>query len=529
MINSNYYVLDSAKGTPTPRQTARAAQMLTQLLEARRLIDHEQLEPMVIRDTVPMCMQQYGRMFNTTRIPGHEIDTLEHFPSSVSRHVIVARHGSFYILKLYHSDGTVLSTLELESQLEWIKRDGNNRKDTVDARERALPALTALKRTAWAEARLRFFSSGKNQSSLSRIDTAMCFLVLDDMAPEGDTARANRAFHGLDGQLVWLDKSFSLIVFENGRYAINVEHSWADAPVIGHVMEIVTGHERNTGYAENGCNLRPPSAKQSQHKLKTPSLLEWELDGEEIGEVMDEAVSSAAALIGSLQLQVTTFREFGKGTIKRCKVSPDAFFQLALQMAYREDVGKFDLTYESSMTRLFRGGRTETVRSVTAESVAFVEAMRDPSATREQRLALMNKAADAHQELYRLAMTGGGVDRHLFALYVVSKGKSVQSAFLNEALGSSLWRLSTSQQPQGQASKLWDMRTEEHQAYLSPGGGFGPVADDGYGVSYMLAGENVLFWHVSAKANSRVKTSAENLSNLITKSLLELRELCQPQ
>jgi len=35
------------------------------------------------------------------------------------------------------------------------------------------------------------------------------------------------------------------------------------------------------------------------------------------------------------------------------------------------------LTYEASMTRLFRDGRTETVRSATVESEKFVRAMCD--------------------------------------------------------------------------------------------------------------------------------------------------------
>jgi len=44
-----------------------------------------------------------------------------------------------------------------------------------------------------------------------------------------------------------------------------------------------------------------------------------------------------------------------------------------------QNAGKFCLTYEASMTRLFREGRTETVRSCTMESCAFVRAMDDPN------------------------------------------------------------------------------------------------------------------------------------------------------
>lgn len=44
---------------------------------------------------------------------------------------------------------------------------------------------------------------------------------------------------------------------------------------------------------------------------------------------------------------------------------------------------------------------------------------------------------------------GRGVDRHLFALYVVAMGMGVEVPFLQEAL-SLPWRLSTSQLPQRQ-------------------------------------------------------------------------------
>lgn len=42
-------------------------------------------------------------------------------------------------------------------------------------------------------------------------------------------------------------------------------------------------------------------------------------------------------------------------------------------------MNEFSLTYEASMTRLYREGRTETVRSCTVEAVEFVHAMMDPS------------------------------------------------------------------------------------------------------------------------------------------------------
>lgn len=113
----------------------------------------------------------------------------------------------------------------------------------------------------------------------------------------------------------------------------------------------------------------------------------------------------------------------------------------------------------------------------------------------EQRLKLFKVASEKHQHMYRLAMTGSGIDRHLFCLYVVSKYLAVESPFLKEVL-SEPWRLSTSQTPQQQV-ELFDL--ENNPEYVSSGGGFGPVADDGYGVSYILVGENLINFHISSK------------------------------
>ena len=71
------------------------------------------------------------------------------------------------------------------------------------------------------------------------------------------------------------------------------------------------------------------------------------------------------------------------------------------------------------------------------------------------------------------------------------------------------WRLSTSQTPvRGEfadKSRAGDV--------LCAGGGFGPVADDGYGVSYIIVGEDCIFFHVSAK-KSCAQTVSFNFVNI---------------
>ncbi|KAG9460195.1 hypothetical protein GDO78_013643, partial [Eleutherodactylus coqui] len=94
--------------------------------------------------------------------------------------------------------------------------------------------------------------------------------------------------------------------------------------------------------------------------------------------VIESSLTVAKALADDVDFHSFPFEAFGKGLIKKARTSPDAFVQLALQLAHYRDKGKFCLTYEASMTRLYREGRTETVRSCTNESSAFVLAMTNP-------------------------------------------------------------------------------------------------------------------------------------------------------
>ncbi|NXL40603.1 CPT1B palmitoyltransferase, partial [Glaucidium brasilianum] len=178
------------------------------------------------------------------------------------------------------------------------------------------------------------------------------------------------------------------------------------------------------GYTEGGhCRGEPNT------QLAPPQRLQWDLP-QECRAAIEGSYRLAKALADDVDFCCFQFTQFGKGLIKRCRTSPDAFIQISLQLAHFRDKGRFCLTYEASMTRLFREGRTETVRSCTAEAIAFVRSMADPRQTRAERQRLFKLAAERHQLLYRLAMTGAGIDRHLFCLYVVSRYLGVQSPFL---------------------------------------------------------------------------------------------------
>merc|ERR1711871_390184 len=112
-------------------------------------------------------------------------------------------------------------------------------------------------------------------------------------------------------------------------------------------------------------------------------------------------------------------------------------------------------------------------------------------------------------------MCGQGVDRHLFALYVVSLGLGRESPFLRETL-SVPWTLSTSQLPQRQEPERWGKENMWKRENLGASGGFAPVDEQGYGVSYNIAGPDVIFFHVCSKRSVPGTSSARMLRNIHT-------------
>ena len=59
------------------------------------------------------------------------------------------------------------------------------------------------------------------------------------------------------------------------------------------------------------------------------------------------------------------------------RLSPDAYIQMALQLAWFRTKGGFTATYETALTRLFHHGRTETIRALTNDSCDWVMSMCD--------------------------------------------------------------------------------------------------------------------------------------------------------
>ena len=202
--------------------------------------------------------------------------------------------------------------------------------------------------------------------------------------------------------------------------------------------------------------------------------------------------------------------------MKHAGYSPDAYVQVAIQLAtYRlwgEQVG----TYEATQVRPFLHGRTETTRSVSIESAAFVQKLglvpamdEHEAATRKEKLRLLTDAVNAHVKYIGQAAQARGVDRHFLGLsMLVRDGETAPDLYSD---------------PVFQRSKRWRVSTSHLTHPKFDNWGYGQVVPDGVGLAYSIHARHCIF-----NITARKETGwTDKLSQLLEEALLEMRALIE--
>uniref|UniRef100_A0A4W6F6Q5 Choline O-acetyltransferase n=1 Tax=Lates calcarifer TaxID=8187 RepID=A0A4W6F6Q5_LATCA len=446
----------------------------------------------------PLCMEQYYRLFTSYRYPGLKTDTLKvqtNAASSAPEHIIVACKNQFFVL-----DVVILT------QLEKIMKMAEN------AEERLPPfgILTSDGRTEWAQARDVLTKDQTNRDSLALIESCVCVVCLDEPSSlvPSDTNRALLMLHGggheKNGANRWYDKSMQFVIGMNGICGVVCEHSPFEGIVLVQcsefLMKYITGSPSKIVKASSIRELPPPRR------------LLWKCNPQIQG-LLAASGDRLQRLVNNLDMDVFKFKAYGKEFIKKQKMSPDAFIQVALQLAFYKCNGRLVSTYESASIRRFQQGRVDNIRSATPEALAFVKSMTDERATftDSEKTKRLRDAINAQTNYTIAAITGMAIDNHLLGLLKISKELNMEKPeiFCDETyLTSNQFILSTSQVP---------TTVEMFCCY-------GPVVPNGYGACYNPQSDHIIFCVSSFWENT--ETSSAVFVKALNEGLLEIRDLC---
>ncbi|KAN0061504.1 hypothetical protein ACQY0O_006351 [Thecaphora frezii] len=540
LINSNWWLmfindpnmpkdLVEHKGHPSPQPklglgsqhwdeaawgVRRAAWLIWRFLEFKRRLDSEDIMPDASR-AGPFCMHQYTRLYGVTRIPAlpHDWNTATPHPAP-ARHVTVIVRDNYYELEVLRKDGTVLGVDSIEKALWDIVEDAKR----CDGE--GVGVLSSDHRDTWTHAREHLLTlSPVNRASVNSIEDSLFSVSLDSSVlalPEGypapphsstpvwvDAAARNVSGAGRGGHNRWFDKALTLVVEPNGRAGIMGEHSPCDALIPSIICDFA---------AAEPCPA-PGSAIPTEQSSSGESAgwkkLEWVVD-DQLKHSIAKSEEEAQKLIKESDIRMLWFDEYGADWIKKYgKQSPDAYLQMALQLAYAKVHGKQVSTYETASTRLFKHGRTDVIRSFSDEAYDFVKAVREGKDA-QTLYALLSVATKAHNTQTRDNSMGKGIDRHMTGLRLVYRPEDgeVPALFSDPIFAESQsWRLSTSGLSAG-------------DRFAGTGFGTG-YPTESYGINY-LAGGKLLKFGIESK-NGATTLFAQKLAE----ALREMREICE--
>jgi carnitine O-acetyltransferase len=507
VVNVSYYF--AFGDDPTARSyIQRAAAMLTAVGQFRHGIVTGQKPADMIGKSTPLCSTAYKYMFHACRIPQLHRDAVAIYDPARYTHAVVAVRGQFFAVDFLDPiTHQPFSLVEIEAALEQCVRMADN----DDGSMPNLGVCTAMNRDDWTAARAVLLQDG-HTAALERLESGAVLLCLDiDQNPVSHSEVAKLLLHG-DSRNRWYDKSIQLIVSKNGKAGLMGEHALMDGMPVVQLADAITKLKYGDISKKQQAMATPTTT--AVHTGTATRIFQQPLPTRLLQPHIAKAERDFANLTGTNELTVCRFDGYGSTFMKKAGYSPDAYAQMAMQIAtYRLWHGVQGGTYESTQVRPFLHGRTETTRTVSMESANLCQLFgarpagdEHDAIARSRKLQALDLACTNHVQYLKLAGQGRGVDRHFFGLSCM--------ATVGETLPD-LYR-----DPVFQRSKRWRVSTSHltHPSFDS--WGYGPVVDDGVGLAYSVHPRHCVF---TVTAHARHGGWPDQLATLLQEALIELQ------
>lgn len=382
-------------------------------------------------------MYQFSRLFGTARVPTEAGCRIEQDPES--KHVVVLCHGQFYWFDVLDDNSDLIMTeRDIAINLQTIIDDAAQT-PIQEAAKSALGVLSTENRKIWSGLRdlLTREEGSNNAECLAIVDSALFVMCLDYTEPTTAAALCGNMLCGTSevekGVQIgtctnrWYDK-LQIIVCKNGSAGINFEHTGVDGhTVLRFASDVYTDTILRFARTINGkapslwASASPDPSKRDPESFgdvsTTPHKLEWDMTPE-LNIAVRFAETRLADLIEQNEFECLDFPSYGKNFITSMGFSPDAFVQMAFQAAYYGLYGKVECTYEPAMTKKYLHGRTEAIRTVTEETVNFVQTFWADNPA-DQKVDALKMACQRHTATTKECLEAQGCDRHLYALFCV--------------------------------------------------------------------------------------------------------------
>lgn len=346
----------------------------------------------------PLDANQWRCFNGALRIPRADCDEVTFSElGTASRSIGVIVDGHVFDLRITDEQGRLASREQLRATLEVLRTNSDTAGSAASTGETAEPALDARLSYLGSAALAELPLPAETQATL-RDQLFALHLIDDAQATEADLLRDLTFAPGH----AWVYKPLTYeINLASNFAAMHVEHSTVDGATL---VEAV----RRVQEAVDGDAPTAPSADADANPADVAPL-----------EISPIAPAASIPTGDEYAVKIIEVPKLAKEELP-FKFSADAMSQLILSIAQQLTFGRIRAVYEAVDMREYKAGRTECLRAVTPEAVAFAKQLVAGKPTVEA----LQEALNAHRNWVIGCKTGRGIDRHLWALSFTSEKQS---------------------------------------------------------------------------------------------------------
>jgi len=496
VIDVNYYVkiiTDELKNKYSSNEIAGV--IIHKLFDIYESICNETFQPEKIKNT-PLCMASYKEMFKATKIPKLNRDEYIVKEKTTTSHILVMYKNNMFKMNVSDANGKSYSCDMIVNTLNKLLHTD------VDSNITSIGLLTTAPRDEAAILLKEIVQIEKNSENFEIIKDALFAVCMDEESKNLNEFALSLIASNENNR--YFDKNLQLIFNQNGDFGFNLEHTGADA---GSWINIINMLNEELKVADKYLT-------NNSNEIIETSQLSWEISSD-LQTKLTQVQTQHKTKYEDIKQEIIYFDTFGSAKIKSLRYSPDAFLQLALQLAQYRTFGKLKSTYEAVATRVYLNGRTECSRPISMEVLDFVKAFEKKQFDTETLQNMMSAACQKQSTRIKECLGSDGVERYFYALknmytlFADDLGLKELPEFFNDIGYKELTYsfISTSRIE----SKYFDL------------GGFGPVVPDGFGFWY-----NLLENKIDMNLISNQSIQGENIKELrdaIEKALEDLLKL----
>lgn len=346
----------------------------------------------------PLDANQWRCFNGALRIPRPDCDEVTFSElGTASRSIGVIVDGHVFDLRITDEQGRLATRAQLRAILEALRTNSDTAGSAASTGETAEPALDARLSYLGSAALAELPLPAETQATL-RDQLFALHLIDDAQATEADLLRDLTFAPGH----AWVYKPLTYeINLASNFAAMHVEHSTVDGATLVEAVRRV----------QEAVDGDAPTAASADADASPADVAPLELS----------PIASAASIPtgDEYAVEIIEVPKLAKEELP-FKFSADAMSQLILSIAQLLAFGRIRAVYEAVDMREYKAGRTECLRAVTPEAVAFAKQLVADKPTVEA----LQEALNAHRNWVIGCKTGRGIDRHLWALSFTSEKQS---------------------------------------------------------------------------------------------------------